>query len=180
MPAGSPGLAVAQQYAGNPSGFLTALATRYFSVTTAAVRMYDPNHLILGVKAEGQEIEPNLVKAAAPYVNVFSIEDYTLVAGGRSGRVQHLALLSAVEQNLADIEAVANVPLMIGEYSFSSTVNSSGDPDTYPADLRDSDLPATAGEPVRELHRAPVRGHAGTGRRRLVPVRRRAAGWTYR
>jgi hypothetical protein len=81
LPAGSPGLAIAEQYVGNPSGFLTALATRYFSVTTAAVRMYDTNHLILGVKAEGQEIEPNLIKAAAPYVNVFSIEDYALLPG---------------------------------------------------------------------------------------------------
>ena len=58
LPAGSPGLAVAEQYAGNPSGFVTALATRYFSVTTAAIRMYDSNHLILGVKAEAQEIQP--------------------------------------------------------------------------------------------------------------------------
>ena len=78
LPAGSPGLAVAQQYVGNPSGFVTALATRYFSVTSAALHMYDTNHLILGVKAEGSEIEPNLIKAAAPYVDVFSIEDYSL------------------------------------------------------------------------------------------------------
>ena len=132
MPAGSPGLAVAQQYAGNPSGFLTALATRYFSVTTAAVRMYDPNHLILGVKAEGQEIEPNLVKAAAPYVDVFSIEDYTLGPGGDQAVSSTWPSYLSVEENLADIEAVANVPLMIGEYSFSSTVNTSNDPDTYP------------------------------------------------
>jgi hypothetical protein len=132
LPAGSPGLAVAQQYEGNPSGFLTALATRYFSVTSAAVRMYDPNHLILGVKAEGQEIEPNLIKAAAPYVNVFSIEDYALVAGGDQAVSSTWPSYLPVEQNLADLEAVANVPLMIGEYSFSSTVNSSGDPDTYP------------------------------------------------
>jgi hypothetical protein len=94
--------------------------------------MYDPNHLILGVKAEGQEIEPNLIKAAAPYVNVFSIEDYALVAGGDQAVTNTWPAYLPVEQNLADLEAVANVPLMIGEYSFSSTVNSSGDPDTYP------------------------------------------------
>jgi hypothetical protein len=132
LPAGSPGLAIAQQYEGNPSGFLTALATRYFSVTTAAVRLYDPNHLILGVKAEGQEIEPNLIKAAAPYVNVFSIEDYALFPGGDQAVSSTWPSYLPVEENLADLEAVANVPLMIGEYSFSSTVNSSGDPDTYP------------------------------------------------
>ena len=81
LPAGSPGLAVAQQYVGNPNGFVYALATRYFSVTTAAVRMYDTHHLILGVKAEAQEIQPELLEAAQPYVDVFSIDDYTLQPG---------------------------------------------------------------------------------------------------
>ena len=133
LPAGSPGLVVAQQYAGNPSGFLTALATRYFSVTTAAVRMYDSNHLILGVKAEGQEIEPQLLEAAAPYVNVFSIEDYMLAPGFDQAVTNTWPAYLPVQQNLADLEAIANVPLMIGEYSFSSTVNSSGDPDTQPS-----------------------------------------------
>ncbi len=133
LPAGSPGLAIAQQYVGDPSGFLTALATRYFSVTTAAIHMYDSNHLILGVKAEGQEIEPNLIKAAAPYVNVFSIEDY-MYAPGVDQVVNHLwPPYLPVQQNLADLEAVANVPLMIGEYSFTSTANSSNDPDNTPA-----------------------------------------------
>jgi hypothetical protein len=132
LPAGSPGLAVAQQYVGNPSGFLTALATRYFSVTTAAVRMYDTNHLILGVKAEGQEIEPNLIKAAAPYVNVFSIEDYVLAPGFAQAVDDVWPSYLPVEQNLANLEAVANIPIMIGEYQFSSFQNTTGDPDTVP------------------------------------------------
>ena len=42
LPAGSPGLAVAQQYVGNPSGFISALATRYFQVTPAALRQSTP------------------------------------------------------------------------------------------------------------------------------------------
>jgi Putative Ig domain/Bacterial Ig domain len=130
LPAGSPGLAIAQQYEGNPSGFLTALATRYFSVTTAAIRMYDPNHLILGVKAEGQEIEPNLIKAAAPYVNVFSIEDYVLAPGLGQVVDNVWPAYLPVEQNLANVEAAANIPLMIGEYSFVSSINNSGDPNT--------------------------------------------------
>lgn len=129
LPAGSPGLAIAQQYAGNPSGFLFALATRYFQVTTAAVRMYDPNHLILGVKAEGQEIEPALIKAAAPYVNVFSIEDYVLKPGFDQAVHGIWPAYLPVDQNLADLEAVANIPLMIGEYSFMSN---DADPNTVP------------------------------------------------
>ncbi len=130
LPAGSPGLAIAQQYVGNPSGFLTALATRYFSVTSAAIHTYDTNHLILGAKAEGQEIEPNLIRAAAPYVNVFSIEDYVLAPGLDQIVDKTWPAYLPVEQNLADLESAANIPLMIGEYSFVSTVNSSGDPTT--------------------------------------------------
>ena len=42
LPAGSPGLVEAQQYVGNPSGFATALATRYFSVTSAALARLRP------------------------------------------------------------------------------------------------------------------------------------------
>ena len=35
-----------------------------------------------------------------------------------------------MQQNLADLEAVANIPLMIGEYSF--IVQSDSDPNTVP------------------------------------------------
>ena len=133
LPAGSPGLAVAEQYVGNPSGFVTALATRYFSVTTAAIHMYDTNHLILGVKAEGQEIEPALIKAAAPYINVFSIEDYMLQPGFDQVVDDVWPAYLPQEQNLADLEAVANIPLMIGEYSFMAP--SATDPATTDPEL---------------------------------------------
>ncbi len=118
LPAGSPGLAVAQQYEGNPSGFLYALATRYFSVTTAAVRMYDTHHLILGVKAEGQEIEPALLKAAQPYVNVFSIEDYVLWPGFAQAVDAVWPPYLPVSQDLSTFSADFNGPFMIGEYAF--------------------------------------------------------------
>ena len=130
LPAGSPGLAVAQQYVGNPSGFLYALATRYFSVTTAAIRMYDTHHLILGVKAEGQEIEPNLLKAAQPYVNVFSIEDYDLWTGFDQAADKFWPAYLPLAPNLADFAADFNGPLMIGEYSFMAYGPET--PDTLP------------------------------------------------
>lgn len=117
LPSGSPGLAVAQQYQNDPSGFLYALATRYFSVTTAAVHMYDSNHLILGVKAEGQEIEPSLLEAATPYVDVFSIEDYQLMPGFAQGAQDFWHPYLSVQQNLADFEQYVKRPLMIGEYT---------------------------------------------------------------
>ncbi len=118
LPPGSPGLAVAQQYVGNPQGFVYALATRYFQVTTAAVRQYDPHHLILGIKAEGSEISPALLEAAQPYVDVFSIEDYSLQPG-LAGDVQRTwPQYLPVESNLANFEQYVKRPLMIGEYAF--------------------------------------------------------------
>ena len=164
LPAGSPGLAVAQQYVGNPSGFLTALATRYFSVTTAAVHMYDTHHLILGVKAEGQEIEPNLIKAAAPYVNVFSIEDYVLLPAIAQGSSRLLARLPArgaepgqpgggVQYSPHD----RRVPVFVVPEQL-------GRPRHEARDLQRGEHPAAARQPVRELHRAALRGHSGSRR----------------
>ncbi len=118
LPAGSPGLAVAQEYAGNLNGFISAVTTRYFSVTTAAVRMYDTNHLILGVKAEGQEIQPQVIESAVPYVNVFSVEDYTLPPGIAQAVDKVWPYYLPVEPNLANMASYFNGPMMIGEYAF--------------------------------------------------------------
>ncbi len=137
LPAGSPGQVEAEKYNNPPnaSAFLLDLADHYFSVTTAAIRMYDTHHLILGVKAEGQEIEPNLLKAAAANgVNVFSIEDYVLWPGfdqaaQKFGTNQGAPYL-AVDPNLADLAADFNGPFMIGEYSFMAYQPQT--PDTLP------------------------------------------------
>jgi hypothetical protein len=132
LPAGSPGLAVAQQYVGNPNGFVFALAQHYFSVTTAAIRMYDTNHLILGVKAEGQEIQPQLLEAAQGYVNVFSIEDYTLQPGFAQIVDRVWPQYLPIEPNLANMEQYFNGPMMIGEYSFIAPgVDPNTDPGIY-------------------------------------------------
>lgn len=130
LPAGSPGLAVAEQYVGDPNGFLYAVATRYFQVTTAAVRMYDTHHLILGVKAEGQEIQSQLLEAAAPYVNVFSLEDYTLQPGLDNLIDELWPQMLPDTPNLADMEQYAQRPLMLGEYTAIAT--SPADPNTTP------------------------------------------------
>ncbi len=119
LPAGSPGLAVAQQYVGNPNGFVYALATRYFQVTTAAVRMYDPNHLILGVKAEGQYIQPELLEAASHYVDVFSIDDYQLQPGFAQGIDGLWPQYLPVTPTFSNFEQyLGSTPIMVAEYSF--------------------------------------------------------------
>ena len=130
LPAGSPGRAVAQQYAGRPDEFVYALATRYFQVTTAAIRRYDPHHLILGVKAEGQYIQPQLLEAASHYVNVFSIDDYTLQPGYAQGIHGLWPQYLPVTANFANFEKFAKIPIMVAEYSFIGETPQT--PDTVP------------------------------------------------
>ncbi len=134
LPVGSPGLAVAEQYIGNPDGFLTALATHYFQVTTAAIRMYDPNHLILGVKAEGQYIQPELLEAASHYVNVFSIDDYALMPGFAQIIDEIWPEYLPVTPTYSNFEKYLNgTPIMVAEYSFIASTPQT--PDTVPGTL---------------------------------------------
>ncbi|MHB1516920.1 MAG: putative Ig domain-containing protein [Acidimicrobiales bacterium] len=130
LPAGSPGRAVAERYLGDPNGFVYALATRYFQVTTAAVRRYDPHHLILGVKAESQQIQPQLLEAARPYVNVFSIDNYTLKPGLAQIIHRIWPQYLPVEPNFANFERYLKRPIMVGEYSFIGSGPAT--PDTVP------------------------------------------------
>jgi hypothetical protein len=133
LPTGSPGHTVAEEYVGNPNGFLYALATRYFQVTTAAVRKYDPNHLILGVKAISQEIQPQLLEAASPYVNVFSLDDYNLKAGLAELQQKTFPSYLPVTPTFANFEQYLHKPIMVAEYSFIATTTQT--PDTVPGDL---------------------------------------------
>jgi hypothetical protein len=130
LPAGSPGLAVAEKYVGHPNKFLYALATQYFKVTTAAIRTYDPNHLILGVKAEGQYIQPQLLEAASHYVNVFSIDDYTLQPGYAQGIHALWPQYLSVTPTFGNFERYAKTPIMVAEYSFIGETSQT--PDTVP------------------------------------------------
>jgi len=130
LPSGSPGLAVAEHYRRNANAFVHALATRYFSVTTAAIHRYDPHHLILGVKAPAQLIQPELLKVARRYVDVFSIDDYALIPGLEQTIQQTWPQYLDPTPNLSNIEQVVKKPLMIGEYGFRAA--DSGLPNTWP------------------------------------------------
>ena len=130
LPTGSPGHAVAEQYVGNPNGFVYALATRYFQVTTAAVRKYDTHHLILGVKATSQEIQPQLLEAASPYVDVFSIDDYALSPGLANLIDRAFPQYLALTPTLANLEKYVQRPIMVAEYSFRAITPQT--PDTVP------------------------------------------------
>jgi hypothetical protein len=130
LPAGAPGRAVAQQFKGNPTGFLFTLATRYFSVVNAAIRKYDPHHLILGAKVIAQLIQPALLEAARPYVDVFSVDDYAITPATTALVHRLWPQYMPVTPTLANIESYLHVPLLIGEYSFRA--DGSGPPNSYP------------------------------------------------
>jgi len=130
LPSGSPGLAVAQHYRRNSNAFVRALATRYFSITTAAIRQYDPHLLILGVKAPAQLIQPELLKVARHYVDVFSIDDYALTPGLEQTIQQAWPQYLDTTPNLSNIEQIVKKPLMMGEYGFRAA--DSGLPNTWP------------------------------------------------
>ncbi len=118
LPPGSPGRVVAEQYVGNPSGFLYALATRYFQVTTTAIREADPNHMILGIKAVAQLIEPQLLEAASHYVDAFSIDDYQLIAPVTQYIDSAWPFYLEGPNLIGKIEALVDKPIIIGEYSY--------------------------------------------------------------
>ncbi len=130
LPLGSPGRAVAMRYVHNPSGFETALAQRYFSVTTAAIRSVDPNHMILGVKMIAQLATKSLLEVASKYVDCFSIDDYTVIPLINNLLPSTWPSFIKVQDNLAGIYKFVHKPLIIGEYSFRAS--GGNDPNTWP------------------------------------------------
>lgn len=97
------------------------VAERYFSVTVAALKAVDPNHLILGVRFAG-EAPWEVVEACGKYCDVVSVNSYS-----KSGDL---------DQKLLDnFYAKTKRPILISEYSFSAGQNQSGDPNTKGADV---------------------------------------------
>jgi hypothetical protein len=89
------------------------LAEEYFRVTTAAIRKYDPNHLILGVRYKGWA-PAEVVRASRKYVDAQSINYY---AGD--------ALLDG--EVFAMIHRESGQAIVVSEYSFHALDGRSGD-----------------------------------------------------
>ncbi len=97
------------------------VAERYFSVTVAALKAVDPNHLILGVRF-ASEAPWEVVEACGKYCDVVSVNNYS-----KSGDL---------DQKLLDnFYAKTKRPILISEYSFSAEQNQSGDPNTKGVDV---------------------------------------------
>lgn len=130
LPEGTPGRAVADRHVGDANGFLRVLAARYFRVTTSAIRAQDPHHLILGVKMIAQLTPREVLVAARRYVDVVTIDDYTLLPGLNELIQQTWGPFVPVDATLAAQYAVLRKPMMISEYSFRAA--DAGVPNSYP------------------------------------------------
>ena len=57
--------------------FLAVVAERYFRIVSQAIKKYDPNHLFLGCRFNGQVLRClEVFRAAGPYVDVVSVNYY--------------------------------------------------------------------------------------------------------
>jgi hypothetical protein len=72
-----PGGAEAPVTDADRQAFLAAVVDRYFSITTRAIRKYDPNHLCLGSRFHGGILnQPVVFQAAGRYLDVVSVNYY--------------------------------------------------------------------------------------------------------
>lgn len=85
------------------SDFLTLYAQKYFETVAAAVKRYDPRHLYLGSRFAEPGYTPEVVKAAAKYVDVISFNIYRW----NRSRFQFAEQLGK--------------PCLVGEFHFGST-----------------------------------------------------------
>jgi len=111
------------------TAWLQATADRYFSVTTSAIRAADPNHLILGNREVSVLTRLEVYQAAAPYVDVLSINNYTFQPGVD---VAAIALSGAIDpaDAFAALHAEVDLPVLISEFGFRAA--DSGLPNTWP------------------------------------------------
>ncbi len=109
--------------------FLERTADRYFDVTTAAVRAADPEHMILGNREVSVTTRPEVYRAAAPYVDLLSINNYVFFEV-----VTEAALEMSGSVDPADgfeaLHAEVGLPILITEFGFRA--DDSGLPNSWP------------------------------------------------
>lgn len=130
LPAGSPGRAVAERFAGDPDGFLAEVATRYYRVTTEAIRAVDPHHLVLGTRLISFLTPAPVVAAAAPWLDVLSVNHYDVIPGLVDGLNGLWGPFVPVDAALTRFHELSGLPVLVTEYSFRGA--DSGLPNSWP------------------------------------------------
>lgn len=85
--------------------FLERIAEVYFSTTSAALKLYDPNRLNLGTRMVGTSTPPIVLNVMKKYADVLSLNFYSF---------------TLPEKWLAAITEQLNMPVMVTEFSFCS------------------------------------------------------------
>jgi agarase len=86
--------------------------------------------LILGVKMITQLAPREVLEAATPYVDVFSVDDYSLLPGLEDQIQQTWGPFVTRDATLSEFYAVVRRPLMVMEYSFRAA--DAGVPNSWP------------------------------------------------
>lgn len=89
--------------------FVRLVAEKYFAITTAAIRKYDPRHMILGCRFAGRA--PDIWDICGKYCDIVTLNYY-----GRVNLETEEAI--GVEKLFAHWQKAAGKPLMITEWSF--------------------------------------------------------------
>jgi hypothetical protein len=108
LPSGSPGRRAAT--GAEPVGFTGLVADRYFTLTAAAIKAADPNHLVLGCRFAYVPAQA-VIEAAGRHLDIISFNCYDLDPS-----------------NVIAAYGVVQKPCLIGEFSFRAT--DSGLPNT--------------------------------------------------
>jgi agarase len=157
LPPGSPGRRIAERYVGNPDRFLRVLAKRYFKVTTKAIRAYDRNHLILGTKMITQLTPAVVLRAARRYLDVLTVDDYTLLPGLDDLIQQTWGPFVPRTPTLGDFYALTHKPIMVAEYSFRAADSGLANswPPIFPIYATQEERADAYAAYVGQLHQAP-------------------------
>jgi agarase len=103
--------------------FMVRVAERYFSVLHDALRGLNPELLILGSRFTTTSVGPDVIQAAAPYLDVIALNHYLLDPGalnifaGNGGLLYDYFFLDNRFDDLAQVHALSGLPLMITEYT---------------------------------------------------------------
>jgi len=111
------------------TAFLELAAEHYFSTTTAAIRAADPNHMIIGNREVSVSTRVEIYLAAAPHVDVLSINNYVFTYG-----VGNAALTLSGGLDPANyftlLHGLVDLPMLITEFGFRAL--DSGLPNSWP------------------------------------------------
>ncbi len=101
--------------------FAGVIAERYFSAVCGFIKKYDPNHLILGVRFAGNAPD-EVARACGKYCDVVTVNYYCKDMKVNKELIDNFYLLG-------------QKPVMITEFSYRATENSSGDKNRKGADV---------------------------------------------